>query len=182
MLIIAIIFIPYAILLLYSRDFLPSCDYVIYAAVGMMFRFAAVLVAHIFLAKGASKLYIFNELASCSYTLLLNILGYKLYGLSGLGLSFGISYVLYLVQVLFLTYHNYNFSYSAKFCNIFGIQLSLVLATLFVFLFIGSPMKYAIGMILFFVSAFLSLRGLDSRIGLAVFIKNKLFQERKNRI
>lgn len=173
MLIIAIVFIPQVIILLYSNEFLDACGYVVFAALGMMFRFASVLVAHIFLAKSESKLYIINELAVCIYTLVLNVIGYELYGLKGLGLSFAVSYLLYMIQVYLISKKKYEFHYSKQFMKIFSFQLILVSVTLAIYLFMPSPYCYLLGTLLIIVSGIVSLKGLDKRMGLIGFIKSK---------
>jgi len=70
-----------------------------WAALGMFFKAASWAIAFVFLAKGASKLFFWNELIVNIYILILNILGYHYWGLTGLGLSFLVGYFLYLIQV-----------------------------------------------------------------------------------
>ena len=90
-----LVFINWGIILLYSTQFVAVTGMVYWAALGMFFKAGSWSINFVFLAKGASKLYFWNELAGNSYTLLFNILGYHFYGLTGLGISFLITFIIY---------------------------------------------------------------------------------------
>lgn len=173
LLIICIVFMPFIIRLLYSEAFLEAYNFVIFAAFGMLFRFASVLVAHLFLAKGTAKLYIWNEALVNVYMLLFNLLGYKFWGLRGLGLSFILSFIIYLLQVYWLTHKYFNFSFSLSFLKIYGTQIFLTGLCLFVFLFVDSRLKYIFGIILIVISSIISFRGLNKRMNIMEFFKSK---------
>lgn len=173
LLVICIVFMPFIIKLLYSDKFVAAYDYILFAAFGMMFRFASVLVAHLYLAKGSSKLYIINELAVCLYMVTFNIVGYMYWGLKGLGISYIFTFVLYLIQVLYLTNKNYEFSFSARFIKIYFIQLFFVLITMIGFLFIHSNLKYLLGFGLIVSSTYLSFKGLNDRMNILSALKNR---------
>ena len=96
-----------------------------WAALGMFFKAASWAIGFIFLAKGANKLFFWNELISNIYLLILNLLGYYFMGLAGLGLSFLVGYVLHLFQVYIFARLNYTFSFNVKFIKIFVFQLSI---------------------------------------------------------
>ena len=97
-----IIFINWIVILLYSTKFIHIDAMLHWMALGMFFKATSWAIAFILLAKGASKLFFWNELIATIYGLGLNVLGYYLMGLEGLGISFLISYLLYFIQVLVL--------------------------------------------------------------------------------
>ncbi len=173
LLIICIVFMPFIISLLYSDKFLLAYDYVIFAALGMMFRFSSVLVAHLFLVKSAAKLYIWNESTVCLYTLAFNILGFYYFGMKGLGISFMISYLLYGFQVFLLCAKYYHFSFSQDFIKVFGFQLVLVLICMNVFLFVDHWLKFCIGILIILISSLHSILGLDRRLNIINYLKQK---------
>jgi O-antigen/teichoic acid export membrane protein len=72
-----------------------------WAALGIFFKAVSWSIAFIFIAKGDSKLYFWNELFANFYLLLLSLIGYKIWGLNGLGISFLLTYLIYLIQVFF---------------------------------------------------------------------------------
>lgn len=171
MLIACIVFMPFAIVLLYSRDFLGAYDYILFAAIGMMFRFFSVLVAHLFVAKGSSKLYILNETIVSIYTLVLNLIGYKSFGMMGLGLSFTLSYFIYMIQVIWLTNKHYEYKTSKDFLTVFSVQIFLIVIVFFTFLFSSGIFKYSIGTIGILLSGLLSIIGLEKRLNLVRALK-----------
>ncbi|BDX37494.1 O-antigen translocase [Tenuifilaceae bacterium CYCD] len=169
---IFLIFINWVVVLLYSTQFIPVNGMIQWAALGMYFRAASWCIAFIMLAKGASKLFFWNELIANIYIFGLNILGYKLYGLNGLGISFLVAYILYLCQVFFLSKHLYRFYFNYEFVKIFGIQFILGLACFFIIRFIPAPISYIVGMLFICASAWFSFKELDKRLGIRKLFSN----------
>lgn len=171
------VFINDAILILYSKDFLEVKGMVYWAAIGMIFKAASWPIAYVFLAKGVSKLYFWNELIAAIYILIFNLVGYYYYGLEGLGYSFTSGYFLYLIQVFIVVNVKYNFTFTKNFYFLFIIHFFLIITCFLVKLFILGSSSYFIGIFLITISALFSLKFLDNRIGIKSLIKrinNKL--------
>lgn len=173
LLILCVALMPYIIRLLYSSEFLLAYDYIIFVSVGMMFRFASVLTAHLFLAKGSSKLYIINELAVSTYGLVFNLIGFKYWGIMGLGISFVVYYFIYMVQVYMITSSTFNYRISKSFSRIYLFQLFLLLLTFVAFMSIRGMAVYLIGSVLFIISLIHSLEGLNDRMHVVDYIRSK---------
>ena len=167
-----LIFINWAVIVLYSTEFTPINGLIQWAALGMYFKAASWSIAFIFLAKGASKWFFWNELVYNTYSLGLNLLGYHLFGLEGLGISFLISYVFYFLQVLLLTKHKYEFSFSPEFYKIFGIQLTIGIICFAITFFVSNSLAYFLGLPFILISAWYSFKQLDSRMDLKGIIYN----------
>ncbi|WP_457617687.1 O-antigen translocase [Lutibacter sp.] len=167
-----LIFINWIIILLYSTKFTPINGMVHWAALGMYFKAASWAVAFILLAKGASKLFFWNELIANSYTLLFNILGYKYGGLNGLGISFLVSYFLYFIQVYFLAKYYYQFTFSKELKQLLAIQLVLGIACFLTIKYVATPWAYGLGILLIFISSWVSYKELDKRMDIKGMIKN----------
>src|SRR5690606_14510868 len=105
-----LIFVNWAIIILYSTKFLSIIGMVYWATMGIFFKAVSWAIAFVFLAKGAGKLYFWNELLGSVYTLLISLSGYYYGGLTGLGIAFLVSYILYLIQVFFIAKVKYKFS------------------------------------------------------------------------
>ena len=179
---IFIIFIQFAVILLYSTQFVAVNGMIQWAALGMYFKAASWAIAFIFLAKGASRLYFWNELIANIYGLGFNIIGYRLGGLNGLGISFLASYIIYLAQVFFLTRYNYAFSLHPTFVKIFVIQLFFGIGSFLIIRFMPAPQAYFAGAIVIAISSVISFRELDKRLGLKSIwqgVKNKLNDRKK---
>ena len=161
-----LIFINLVVIVLYSTKFTPVNEMISWAALGMYFKAGSWSVAFILLAKGASKLFFWNELIANIYLFALNILGYRILGLNGLGISFMIGYIIYFLQVFILTRHEYGFSFNKEFKKIFVFQLIIGLLCFFVIKYIPTPWAYIAGIMFICFSVFSSFREMDKRMGL----------------
>ncbi len=115
--------LPYIIRLLYDSTFLPVTGYVTIASVGTVLKAVSFVMAFVILARGDGKIYLFTESLSAVLYLCFNILGYKMYGLRGLGFAYIAWYAAYVVSVMCV----YRFRYRQG-----GIRQPLLLS-LFVF-------------------------------------------------
>jgi O-antigen/teichoic acid export membrane protein len=168
---IFLIFINWIVILLYSAKFIPVNEMIHWAALAMYFKVASWAIAFILLAKGESKLFFWNELVVNFYMLALNLLGYYLKGLDGLGISFLITYVLYLLQVYYLVKHKYQFRFTSNFYKIFVIQLFLGIVCFCLMKFLSTPWSYIVGILFIFMSSWYSFIELDKRMDLKNILK-----------
>ena len=174
--IVFLVFIQWVVIILYSNKFTSINEMLHWAALGMYFKAVCWSMGFILLAKGASKLFFWNELISNIYILGLNMLGYHFFGLTGLGISFLVGYLLYSIQIFILSKRKYEFSFSKTFINIFTIQFLLAIGSFITVRFLTSPFIYFIGISLIILSSWYSYRELDKRIGLQAIlidIKNR---------
>ncbi|MBD0780013.1 O-antigen translocase [Maribacter sp. ANRC-HE7] len=163
---IFLIFIDWVIILLYSSQFIGVSAMVYWAALGMFFKAASWSIAFIFLAKGASKLFFWNELVAITILGGSNILGYYYWGLTGLGISFIVAYVIYLLQVFLIAKTKYGFTFNRGFVKIFVFQFILALGCFLTTKFIAAPWSYVIGIPLILTSVWYSFKALDKRMNL----------------
>ncbi|RXP45408.1 O-antigen translocase [Lutibacter sp. HS1-25] len=167
-----LIFINWVVILLYSTKFISVNEMIQWAALGMYFKAASWCIGFVFLAKGASKVFFWNELVVNIYMLGLNLAGYYFYGLKGLGVSFLISYALYFLQVFLLAKYKYEFGFNSEFYKIFGIQLMLGVLCFSITYFVLTPWSYFIGLPFILVSVWYSFKELDKRMDLKGIIGN----------
>ena len=169
-----LVYIRVIILIIYSSKFVTIEVMVYWAAIGMIFKTLGWAIGFLFLAKGNNKLFFWNELITNIQMLILNILGYYFFGLDGLGLSFMLSFLIYLIQVYFISKIKYMFNLSSGVKRIFGIQFLLALLCLCVVLFVKGNLKFFIGTILIMISGFFSLNELNKRIDILTIVRSKL--------
>jgi O-antigen/teichoic acid export membrane protein len=171
-----LVFIQWVVILLYSNKFVNVDVMIHWAALGMLFKAGSWAIAFIFLAKGASKLFLWNELIANIYVLGLNIIGYQFMGLTGLGISFLIGYIIYFIQVFVISKMKYEFSFDVAFIRIFTLQLLLAISCFLVITLVGKPHSYLFGSVLIAISTGYSYKELDKRLDIkAIFgnIKNR---------
>ena len=166
-----LVFLNWAVILLYSSEFLSITHMVYWATLGIFFKALSWAVAFVFLAKGASKLFFWNELGGSIHGLVLSILGYHLGGLTGLGISFLVSYMIYFLQVFIIAKLKYNFSFNSSLLTIFLIQFSLAVICFAVVYLVKQPYFYLIGILLIAFSGWYSYKELEKRIGIREIIQ-----------
>jgi O-antigen/teichoic acid export membrane protein len=168
------VFIDWVIIILYSSEFLAVNVMIYWAFLGMFFKVPAWVIGFIFIAKGKSRLFFWNELASNLYLLLFNIIGYYFWGLMGLGISFLVSYALYLVQVYLIARNKYGFRFQSGFAKIFLLPFLLGWVCLAGILFLEGAWVYALGMPIILFSSWYSFKELDRRLGIKDLIQGYL--------
>lgn len=168
-----IVFMPFAIQLLYSDRFLGATGYVLWASLGMMFKLGSWLISFQFVAKGESRLFVINELTSSSYSFVGSILGYRLGGLTGLGIAYCVSFLIYFLQVFFIARKKYGFSMTKEFCGLYLLQTVTVALTLISVLAFGGWKKYLIGCLIILASSVYSIAGLNKRMDVLSILKGK---------
>ena len=176
-----LVFINWIVILLYSSKFIEVNGMIHMAALGMLFKAVSWSIAYILLAKGASKLFFWNELTANLYLLIFNILGYKFFGLQGLGISFFAGYLVYFIQVFIIARKKYSFNLDKEFYRIFSVQFSAGLLCFLSEKFLDSPYNYIIGSVLIVLSSLYSFRELDKRMDLKTAMTGMIEKFRQKR-
>jgi O-antigen/teichoic acid export membrane protein len=165
-----LVFINWVVILLYSTKFVAVNGMIHWAALGMFFKAVSWSIAFVFLAKSAGKLFFWSELIYCIYQLGFNIIGYKYAGLTGLGISFLVTYILYFLQVYIITRKIYAFSLDKAFLEIVSVQLLIAVTCFILIKYSTAPYSYLIGSILITISVIYSLHELNKRMDLKQII------------
>ena len=171
---LCIIAMPFLVRLVYSKDFLPASDFILWAIPGVMFRASSTVIAYVFLAKAESKLYVINEVSTLLYGLALRIMGYYLFGLVGLGIAYFLVYFLYTVQVYLISRNRYGFRFSKTFIQVFSVQIVFA-AIGFILVHVWfSVWVYLPLMLLLVFSMYFSIKELDKRMNIIMVVKQKI--------
>lgn len=176
-----LISVNWLVVLLYSEKFASINSMVLWLALGMFFKASSWAVAFLILARGDSKVFFWNELIANMYILALNIGGYYCWGLTGLGISFLVAYLLYLIQVLVLTKSFYGFAFEGAFVKIFLIQLGLGIFCFLSTIYLNGWPAYLSGSIIFLSSALYALFEIDKRLGLQGLLKRLKHKSQKKK-
>ncbi|GHT61873.1 O-antigen translocase [Bacteroidia bacterium] len=166
--------LPALLRLLLSSDFMPIIDFVQWTILGIMFKTASWALNSIIVAKGDNKLFLVSELVSNSIFLVLNIAGYCLYGLMGVGIAFSINYLLYFIAMFLLAKKKYGITFNKDFNKMFLYQFILSIICFLVIYVKGHPFAYIPCFILFIVSSVYSYKKLNEKIGLWKLVISKL--------
>ena len=98
--------------LLYSQEFSVIEAMVSWGMVGTIMRALSWCMAFVILARGDGKTYVITESVSAAVGLILNILFYRWWGITGLGLSFLVWYVVYTIIIALVYFRHYHLSLS----------------------------------------------------------------------
>lgn len=90
---------PLIIRVLYTSDFLVMLPMVTFGITGTVLRGISWCISFTILSRGDGKLFLFTEIMSSALCLALNIAGYRLAGLAGLGASYIVWYAAYTLIV-----------------------------------------------------------------------------------
>lgn len=168
-----IIAMPLFIRLVYADTFLAANDFIMFAVAGILFKAVSWVVSYFFLAKAESRLFVINEIITNVYFLAIYIIGYYIGGLTGLGVTFALGYILYTIQVYIIANKKYDFCFTHSFAQIFLIQLLFVSSGLILRLICYGSLFYFVGSFLFIACSAYSLITLNNKIELIKVIKNR---------
>lgn len=170
--IIFIVFANMAVILLYTDKFLAINGMLHWAIAGVFFKAPSFCMAFSFIAKGDTKAFWGNELIATIYMTMLNILFYKYWGLTGIGISFLIGYLLYFLQVWCVCRSRYDFHISH---NIWKMVWPYLFFAILCLLLVMAPsaVRYTMGGLIVIVSLLLSYRHLNNKIDIGNILRNK---------
>jgi O-antigen/teichoic acid export membrane protein len=169
-----IVMMPLVVRVLYTKEFLPMIMFAYLTIMGIHFKTLSWGVGYVFLAKGNGRLFLILEIISGVIILGLNLLGYSLYGLNGLGISFILSYLTTTIIAFVVVRSVYHIQFPARyFFNLFIAYLFLVLAFTTVFLQ-DTVYRYAAGIVVLLIATAFSLYKLNELMDIKAFIRSKL--------
>ena len=113
--------------ILYTPEFNVILTFVSWGMVGTIFRTLSWCLAFTILAKGDGKTYLWTEVASAVINLVLNIVFYRWWGLTGLGVAFLASYVLYTAIVAVVYFKSYRLRVSTG--SMYNLLWTLVIVS-----------------------------------------------------
>lgn len=171
---IFLIFIKFAIILLYSYQFVAAIGMVQWIVLAILLKAVSWAMGFMLMAKGASKVFFYNELITNAYTLVLNIVGYFLFGLEGLGISFFVAFIVALIQNFLILRVKYGFAFDAGFYKIFMIQLILAVGCFILVRSLEGTILYIASLPLLGFAVFYSYKEMNSRMDLSGIVKRKL--------
>ncbi|MBF5027131.1 oligosaccharide flippase family protein [Planobacterium oryzisoli] len=175
---------PLVIEILYAKGFEATVDYVNIALFGIIFQAGSQTMGMILLAKNNAKVFTVSVFLFQTIFLILNILGYKYYGILGLGITFSINMLIHIIGVQVLNYVLYKISFNKHFFITFALVLLFALAANFT-IRLNEVYQYVFGAVIILGSfAFVMMRlkkllKINSFVG---FIKNKLRGSNKKNV
>lgn len=125
---------PFLVSLVYSNAFAPAVGVLEWQLLGALFQFSSWTMSFVILARSTSVTYFFTELVGGGSMLICSYVAMQWFGLTGLGIGFLASYMLYYLSVWLTVKRRFNFSLDVK--NV-AFLLTAVAAALFIQLLPG---------------------------------------------
>jgi len=166
--------LPLLIRLLYTVAFLPVISFASWMLIGIILKGLVWPVGFIFPAKGDLKVFGIIEISAMVFNIVINILGYRLYGLKGLGISYIVGYIYGLSVTLWFAHRKYGFVYAKPTIMAFMTSISLIAVVFILCNFIEGWGRYATGATVLAASMTYSFVQLDKRLGLRSLINDFL--------
>jgi PST family polysaccharide transporter len=149
---------PIIIQILYSKVFIQSISYIDYAMFGTIIVVCSNNMGMILLAKQAAKIFTIYSFINQFLFVVIYIVSYNLYGLSGLGITYTLNVILQLIAMSLVNRYIYNI----KFENKLYIHLIVVLSTVLITVLLRKidiiSLRYFLGFCVFVFSCLYSYK------------------------
>lgn len=165
------------LLILYSDKFSGAAIFMALSMLGIIFQAPSSCLGYVYLAKGDNKTFLTFETIAKVQKLSTDILFYFLWGLTGIGVSFIISYLYYLLQSLLVCNRRYRFVLTKQTIILLVAFFSIGLIILIVITNLPFVLGKIVGVIAIIISCCFSYIKLDKLIGISSFIKRKFIKK-----
>jgi len=172
--VIFLAFIPTIISILFTKEFMPIIGILTFGILATIFKAVSWSMGYILVAKGDSKLYIKTEVGFNVLLLIMSIFGYVFGGLTGIGISYLVYYIIYLFGIKIITNSKYQFKFENEFYKVLFICLILCFGTYLATYFDNLYIKYAILFVFIAASSIFSINRLDKKTDLIKQIKQRI--------
>lgn len=133
---------PLLIRILLSKEFLDSQNFIQFAVLSIPLKGLVWVMGYIILAKGDNKLFLTVEIIANIIVLAFNLLFYHLYGLTGLGLSLSLSYLISIVFMLSILKKKYEFNFTFGVFKLLITSFISLISCLLAIHFLEKPYLY----------------------------------------
>jgi O-antigen/teichoic acid export membrane protein len=157
---------PWIITVLYTAEFEAVVPLVRWGILGMLFKAVSFSLGYVIIARGDSNLFLRTTLSFNLILFSVNALGYYYWGLSGLGISFLIYYMIHFFSLIVIVNWRYGLKLSRDLYLIFLLGLLLCLLVLFSSLYAEGTLQIIGTTILIAITCLFSLYRLNQRIDL----------------
>ena len=169
-----IVFIKPVIIVLYNDKFLPIENMLYWGMAATLIKAMGWSLAYTILAKAKPIYFFLNELVAMCYSFPLAILGYKYYGMTGIGIALLIGYAIYLIQEIIITKRLFDTEIQWPLWRLFLILNVPILIVFFIRFVPSSLFGYGVGSIVLIVTTLFSYKELNKRMDLNEIVKSKL--------
>lgn len=176
LIVLFIALMPLFVNILYSREFMPTLEYLRFGIFWTVITISSNQVDMILVAKNNSRVFMIISVIVRAVQLVLCIVLYKYFGLLGLGISYCLLGVLHMVIMTTVVQRLYGIHFTKEFARTGGVVLLFtIIATIISSVFDGY-FRYAVAVVLVLVASCYSFFILKKKLGIDAFqiVKNKI--------
>lgn len=173
-----ILFAPLLIQLFLTEKYYAAIPLIRYISFGLIIKAASFALGYIAGGRNDKKfIFWFEGIWTTIQGLIINIAGYLIGGIDGLGISFIVSYILYFSQIIYFTRKRYGFNFGKEFINILAVAISITGVLLVIILTVDTLwIQYTIGSVIILLVGLYSYHKLNQRINIKDLIINKFIR------
>jgi O-antigen/teichoic acid export membrane protein len=168
---------PLLIRILLSEEFMASQNFIQFAVLAIPLKGLVWAMGYVILAKGNNKLFLTVEIIASLITLSFNLLFYHLYGLTGLGISMSLNYLISSLILISVLKKRYGFQFTFGVYKLLAISILSLVSCLLSLYFLEYPYAYFAEFIIVLATTWFFIYEFNQRISiksLLVNFKNRL--------
>ncbi|WP_416867068.1 MAG: O-antigen translocase [Imperialibacter sp.] len=170
---------PIFIEILLSAQFLSVIPYLLWAVLGVFLKAPVWAIGYIFIASGNNRLFLLTEVSAVLIRLGLNLALFNYFGIEGLGIALGVSYLISFCVLLAVINRVYGFYFSSSQWKLIFQLFILILGTTLFAKYLAYPWAYLSGAFFFFIVSVFSLRKLNQLMDVVAAIRDLTARFRK---
>lgn len=168
---VLLLFSYFFVPLLYSSAFLALLPLLQWSLIGVLFKAISFCISYIFVALGNAKIFMYSETISNLLMLGLNIVGYKLGGLRGLGICFTLGFVAYTFIAYLFANRTIGFKLFKDSLNDYIMPVIIFIIGTIVYMLITDNLLLGVGFLVIII--YLDYCKLNKRLQITEFLKLK---------
>ena len=135
-----------------------------FAIMGIFFKAPSWCISYSFLAKGDGVWFFYSEALASLYQVLLQMFFFYYWGLTGIGIAYLLTYIVYSMQVELICKYRYKYSLDLSILFFYVPQILLGVICFILFVYVSPIYRYIIGLLVSSFSVYLSYRLLNNYI------------------
>lgn len=168
-----IIFKSCIVTMFFSNEFLPILGMISYGILATVFKAVSWSMGYILIAKGSSKLYLISEVVSNLALLISIFVGYKINGLTGVGIGFLIYHILDLVFIKSIVTKYYNFYFDSNIISLLSVTIFLFVTMIYLYNIENEFIRFIFMILVVSFSLIFTIFKLNSHFKLIEVLKRK---------
>ncbi|MCU4166650.1 oligosaccharide flippase family protein [Carboxylicivirga caseinilyticus] len=171
---------PILIQIILSQEFMSTIHFLLFASLAIPLKSLVWIQGFIIMAKGENRLFLLTEILANIVFLVLNVLFYKYFGITGLGISMFLGFLVSLIIMMIVAKSKFNFMLSRSlilltisYSILIGVSISGVLL-------MDYPRAYLSGFLMVIIAGYIAYKELNKRLDIKDLLHSFISKRNKN--